>query len=336
MNKQDLKMGNFSILLCHPSKWVIDEMVATISGCKQGARILESADLTEAYNCVEHQEPDFVVVGAALASQPEFELFCALLHQTGVGCIVWDAANSHTETLGPRNIQHYRANSPPKNLCAMLSRTPDVVSNKVPTDVTPQEKAAFDPKRIIVIGASTGGVDALTKVLGHFSAYCPPTLIVQHTGGRFAPSLIRLLDRATSAVVRPAEENLALERGHIYLSSSDAVHMRLSDTARRTIVLEASNPVSGHRPSVDVLFHSAVQHARHVNAALLTGMGQDGARGLKALRDAGAHTIVQDKETSVVYGMPRVAAQMCAAIEQLPLEKIGPALLGQHNARAPA
>jgi two-component system chemotaxis response regulator CheB len=186
---------------------------------------------------------------------------------------------------------------------------------------------AYDPRQVVLIGASTGGVDALAKILCHFHKLTPPALIVQHTGGRFVKSLIRLLDGATAAAVEPAVHDAPIRNGTVYFAPCDTLHLGISQKCGRKIALTSADPVSGHRPSVDVLFGSAVPHAHKITAALLTGMGQDGARGLKALRNAGAHTIAQDQATSVVYGMPRIAVEMGAAKEQLSLEQIGPALL---------
>ena len=178
-----------------------------------------------------------------------------------------------------------------------------------------------------MIGASTGGVDALAKTLCHFNETSPPTLIVQHTGGQFLNSLIRLFDGMTNASVQSADHDTVLKRGNIYFSPSDKYHLSLSAENSRIIALVATDAVSDHRPSIDMMFQSAVAHASHITAALLTGMGQDGARGLKALRGAGAHAITQDQATSIVYGMPRIATEIGVAVEQLPIEQIGPALL---------
>jgi two-component system chemotaxis response regulator CheB len=99
------------------------------------------------------------------------------------------------------------------------------------------------------------------------------------------------------------------------------------------IDFDPTGPVSGHQPSVDVLFRSATKYADRVIAALLTGMGRDGADGLKALRNAGASTVVQDEATSVVYGMPRAAVEIGAAEKVLPVQKIGEMLIGESKKR---
>jgi two-component system chemotaxis response regulator CheB len=181
--------------------------------------------------------------------------------------------------------------------------------------------------QIILMGASTGGVDALLQILRHFTPSCPPTLIVQHTGRQFAQSLTRLLDGATQANVVAAQDGEPLERGCVYLSPSTEHHLCLARNQPFRIVLCQDSPRMGHRPSVDALFESAVPHAANVTAAILTGMGKDGAQGMCSLRQAGAQTIGQDESTSIVYGMPRVAHALGGVGRALPIVEIGPALL---------
>ena len=185
-----------------------------------------------------------------------------------------------------------------------------------------------------MLGASTGGVDALLNVIKMFTPDCPPTFVVQHTGGQFSRSLIRLLNGGTTAKVCCARDGSPIQRGHIYLAPDDTCHLQLGRGELPNIRLAKTDPVSGHRPSIDQLFHSAVYLAPFVTAALLTGMGRDGAAGITALRHAGATTIGQDQATSVVYGMPRMAAELGGIMRQLPIDQIGPALLQSSQTRS--
>ncbi|WP_238110702.1 CheB methylesterase domain-containing protein [Yoonia sp. I 8.24] len=182
-------------------------------------------------------------------------------------------------------------------------------------------------QNFILLGSSTGGVDALIQILRHFGSDCPPTLIVQHTGNQFAQSLIRLLDGATRAKVVAAQDGAMLERGLVYLSPSTEQHLCLAENLPLRIALNKNPPRTSHRPSVDALFESAVPHAANATAAILTGMGKDGAQGLLSLRQAGAQTVGQDESTSIVYGMPRVAHALGGVARALPITEIGPALL---------
>lgn len=183
--------------------------------------------------------------------------------------------------------------------------------------------------RAIVIGASTGGVEALYTVLAAMPADCPPIFVVQHMRPDFMSGFADGLDRACTAQVILARDREVARAGQIYIAPAGALHLTLTLTGQGPISMRLIEgpPVQGHRPSVDRLFHSAAVLARPPAAALLTGMGRDGAEGLLAIRMAGGPTFAQDAATSVVYGMPRVAAELGAANKILPLSRIAFALL---------
>ncbi len=168
---------------------------------------------------------------------------------------------------------------------------------------------------LLAIGASTGGVEALSNVLRTFPEDCPPTVIVQHINGQFAPAMASRLDNVCAAKVVLAEPDLPIRRGHIYIAPGNDRHFTVRGGAGGiSCRMRPGDPVSGHRPSIDALFHSVAEAlpGRSVGV-LLTGMGQDGARGLLAMRNARCSTIAQDQETCVVYGMPRAAVELGAA-----------------------
>ncbi|MDE1915776.1 MAG: chemotaxis response regulator protein-glutamate methylesterase [Sphingomonadales bacterium] len=177
--------------------------------------------------------------------------------------------------------------------------------------------------RLIAIGSSTGGVEALQVLLGSFPEDCPPAMIVQHVDARFAPAIARTLDAACPARVVLGEPDMPLRRGHVYLAPGDDRHMMVAGNNNLYVKLRPGEPVSGHRPSVDALFHSAA-HVVGADAVgiLLTGMGADGAKGLLAMAQAGAHTIAQDEATCTVFGMPRVAISLGAANVVAPIDRI--------------
>lgn len=186
--------------------------------------------------------------------------------------------------------------------------------------------------RLVAIGASTGGVEALLAVISRFPANCPPTVITQHMPAAFTRSFAERLNRSTAAKVEEATDGAPLDIGRIYLAPGGATHLEVMGGAGLRCRLIDGDPVNGHRPSVDVLFHSVakVVGAKAVGA-ILTGMGRDGAKGLLAMRQAGATTIAQDEGSSVVYGMPKVAMEIGAAQKQLSLERIGGAILSSCN-----
>lgn len=203
-----------------------------------------------------------------------------------------------------------------------------IADRKLTPAVQPLARVASTPGRVILIGSSTGGVDALLNVLSVFPENCPPTLIVQHTGIGFGHSLVGLLNRQCAAEVRLADGDIQMRPGLIVVGAGISAHLVLRDASRLIAGLDEGPAISGHRPSVDRLFHSAVNIGPHVSAAILTGMGRDGADGLRALRSAGARTLAQDEASCVVYGMPRAAVELGAADAVLPLGRIGAALVG--------
>ncbi|MBF0861052.1 chemotaxis response regulator protein-glutamate methylesterase [Gluconobacter kanchanaburiensis] len=191
---------------------------------------------------------------------------------------------------------------------------------------------------VIGIGASTGGVEALTDVLEHFSESCPATVIVQHMPKQFSESFARRLNRIVRPEVRLAEEGDILRPGTVYVASGGERHLRVRAGARQgeyVCQLVAGPPVNGHRPSVDELFYSLAKTVgKHAVGVILTGMECDGAQGLLAMRHAGALTIGQDRASSVIYGMPRAAFELGAVEQQLPLTEIGQAILNRCERRS--
>jgi two-component system chemotaxis response regulator CheB len=189
--------------------------------------------------------------------------------------------------------------------------------------------------RLLAIGSSTGGVEALLTILASFPANCPPTVITQHMPGTFTSSFAKRLDRSCAANVTEAVDGARLAIGQIYLAPGGVAHLEVVGSAGAwRCRLREGETVSGHRPSVDVLFSSiaAAAGARSVGM-ILTGMGRDGARGLLAMRAAGAATFGQDEATSVVYGMPKAAFEDGAVATQLPLQNAAAAMLSACTAK---
>lgn len=204
------------------------------------------------------------------------------------------------------------------------------------SDRAPNHAAGGDFKpdgRIVAIGSSTGGVEALLSVLSAFPANCPPTVITQHMPGTFTRSFAERLNRVCAANVEEASEGAQLRAGQIYLAPGGDSHLQIVGSMQLRCRLVAEAPVNGHRPSVDVLFDSVARTVGRASVGvILTGMGRDGAKGLLSMRNAGASTIGQNEQTSVVYGMPKVAFEAGAVECQLPLERIGAEIINRCNA----
>lgn len=186
--------------------------------------------------------------------------------------------------------------------------------------------------RIACIGASTGGTEALRVVLESLPADAPGTVIVQHMPEKFTAAFARRLNGLCAVEVKEAETGDMVEQGRVLIAPGNH-HMILNRIGSHySVEIKDGPPVCRHRPSVDVLFRSAAQMAgSNAIGVLLTGMGDDGARGLLEMRTAGATTIAQDEDTSVVFGMPKEAIQRGAAERVLPLEKIAGEILSWYQ-----
>lgn len=198
---------------------------------------------------------------------------------------------------------------------------------------TPQAGELFVPNdKIVAIGSSTGGVEALLTIVEQLPANCAPTVITQHMPATFTKSFAERLNRACAAIVTEARDGDPLLPGRVYVAPGGDYHLEIEGKAQLRCKVSHGDPVSGHCPSVDVLFSSVARNAKQRGVGvILTGMGRDGAQGLKAMRDAGARTLGQDESTCVVYGMPRAAHDLGAVERQLPLEKLGPAIRNLTN-----
>lgn len=177
--------------------------------------------------------------------------------------------------------------------------------------------------QIIAIGASTGGPEAIRQLLQGLPAVSPPVVIVQHMPPVFTRSFAERLDRLCALSVKEAEDGDVLKQGHAYVAPGD-YHLEVTLSQSRYVArVVQSEPVNRHRPSADVLFESVARCcASTAVGVILTGMGADGANGIKQMRNSGARTIAQDEESSVVFGMPREAIARGGAEFVLPLAQI--------------
>lgn len=182
-------------------------------------------------------------------------------------------------------------------------------------------------RSLIAIGASTGGPRAVEQVLRGLPVDSPPVVVVQHMPANFTGAFAARLNDQCDLRISEATHGQRVERGEAVVAPGGR-HLSVSQESGRVVVhLSDAPPVNFHRPSVDVLFESVARRfGADVVAVMLTGMGADGAKSMRLVRDAGAHTIGQDEATSVVYGMPKAAAEAGAVIEVQPLQRIADAI----------
>jgi two-component system, chemotaxis family, protein-glutamate methylesterase/glutaminase len=219
----------------------------------------------------------------------------------------------------------------PRRAAAITVRpahTTDAVLAKAPP---PKQLRTTD--RIIAIGASTGGTEAIKEVLMRLPPDTPGVVIAQHIPKAFSGPFAKRMNDCCHVTVYEAEDGQQVLAGHAYIAPGDQHLMVVRDGTRYVCRLDDGVPVNRHKPSVDVLFRSVAQNAgRNAIAVLLTGMGKDGARGMKEMLDAGSRTIAQDEATSVVWGMPGEAVCLGAAQHVLALENVAGKILSLADA----
>jgi two-component system chemotaxis response regulator CheB len=198
-----------------------------------------------------------------------------------------------------------------------------------------RDRPAAFAKKIIAVGASTGGVEALKSLLMDMPPVCPPVLITQHMPPRFTGAFAERLNRECPMTVSEAKHDDIIEPNHVYIAPG-SYHLELVRSGGHyRCCLNDGPTVSGHRPSVDVLFRSVARvSGKAAVGVILTGMGKDGAEGLLEMRNAGATTLGQDEASSLIYGMPRAAFERGAVMRQVPLSHMADAILDASDAEA--
>lgn len=199
----------------------------------------------------------------------------------------------------------------------------------------PGQTMAIDTtERVIVVGASTGGTEALRVFLEALPIDCPGVVIVQHMPEHFTAAFASRLDGICAVSIKEAENNDTVLRGRVLIAPGNR-HLLLKRSGARYYVEVKDGPlVSRHRPSVDVLFRSTARYAgKNAIGVIMTGMGDDGAHGMKEMKDVGAFNIAQDEASCVVFGMPKEAIKIGAVDKTVPLEKIAELVIRAGNGR---
>ncbi|MCG5243543.1 chemotaxis response regulator protein-glutamate methylesterase [Azospirillum doebereinerae] len=182
---------------------------------------------------------------------------------------------------------------------------------------------------VVAMGASTGGVEALREVIATLPANAPGTLVTVHMPSAYTGRFAQRLDALSAMSVKEAEHGDRVLPGHVYIAPGGRHLELVRDGGAYRCRLHEGEKVQGHRPSVDVLFQSVAAAAgRRGIGVILTGMGRDGADGLKRMRDEGARTIGQDERSCVVYGMPRIAKELGGVEREVPLSRVAETVMG--------
>lgn len=199
--------------------------------------------------------------------------------------------------------------------------------NKVTNDEPLTFNANSKSTQLIAIGASTGGTEAIKAVVTQLPDNAPPVVVTQHIPPTFSERFANRLDGCSKVSVCEAKHGQKIKPGHVYIAPGDR-HLKIETKAGSMFcILEDSQEVNRHKPSVDVMFDSLTPIASKVQVVLLTGMGNDGACGMQNLKNAGARTIIQDQHTSLIWGMPGSASKLNAQTDELPIYDIAKSIL---------
>lgn len=327
----------------------------------------EAADAFEARDKIRELKPDVLVMDVVMPKMDGLTFLKQLMEQYPVPCIIMSGTASEASALEagaagflkkPRVPSEYKtfstilgtkiilaAGKPvqktaaskavPKTgvdgLVPVMSSTGAKIGKVMPNIPSRDDIAGLQQRTregyIVALGASTGGTDALECIIKSFPDTMPPVLVVQHMPPVFTKMYSERLDKCCAVHVKEAQDGDRLTEG-VCLIAAGGYHMELKkDTKGYFVKCYQGEKVSGHCPSVDVMFTSVADVAgKKAIGAIMTGMGADGAQGLKKMHDKGAYTIGQNKETCIVYGMPMEAYKLGACSEQQPLENIGKAL----------
>ncbi len=328
---------------------VVRQMIPSLLGDRPGWRITTAADPLIALSKMARERPDVilldlqmprmsgleflrrvmsddpipVVVCSSYAQEGTREAFEALdlgavdliaKPQVGVREFLAESQETLVETL--RAASQARLRRPSNRSGQRAAKSTTAISRPAPAE-------EWDEGALIAIGASTGGPEALRLLLSVLPRNLPPLAIVQHMPPKFTAAFAERLDQDLALAVHEAEEGMVLSAGTVVIAPGGR-HLGIERRGGTYVAhLSDAPPVNRHRPSVDVLFDSVAQAAGRAGiGAILTGMGSDGARGLAAMRSAGAATFAQDEASSVVFGMPREAVALGGVGDVVSLERM--------------
>ncbi|MDJ1158043.1 chemotaxis response regulator protein-glutamate methylesterase [Chelatococcus sp. SYSU_G07232] len=337
--------GDVRVLVVDDSMLMRRLLTGIINNAEGFTVVGAAASAEEGWDAIQETRPDVVTLDLELPGRHGLALLNRLMRQDPLPVLVVSAfggpgADNTIQALelgavdfiekpdaGTNTLEHFM-----ETLLAALRRAAG--SRKTVARVNAAPRPAREARKVtelarghlplVAIGASTGGVPAVQRVLRDLAPYRLPVVVTQHMPPGYTGRFAARLEQVTGLTVREAAGGERLEPGTVYIAPGGNRHMEVVERGSSLSVSLVEGPlVSGHRPSVDVMFHSVARLAHHNSiGVLLTGMGRDGAQGLLAMRKAGSATLIQSEETCVVYGMPKAAFEIGAADHVVPLDEI--------------
>ena len=272
--------------------------------------------------CLENGAVEIIAKPRAATKKDLHEL------ETRIHDVIRSASVARFKGKAGNLVSHKKVKEPVAPYKGSAKLSPDEILP--PPSAKTFSKIPVTPDKVIALGASTGGTDAIRVFLQGMPRNCPGIMIVQHMPEQFTASFARRLNDICPISVKEAESGDAVEPG-VALVAPGSHHMMLRRSSNRyTVEIKGGPLISRHRPSVDILFRSVAANAgKNAFGVILTGMGDDGATCMKEMKDAGSFNVAQDKDSCVVFGMPNEAIKRGAANEVLPLDKIAARILAK-------
>lgn len=327
------------IAIAHPDRLVREALRRALASGSLNL-VWSAADAAELARFQRRDPPELLLLDAALVGAGAHALRdlsspCLVLANDDSAPGVFEALSAGAlGHLVPPRLEADGELSGASRLLGRIQRLQPLLLAPVPAPSPAPRLQARGQCPVIALGASTGGPQALANVLAGLPQGLPAAvLIVQHIDGEFSEGLCEWLGGHSMLPVQLAQRGDLLQPGRVYVAANFG-HLVLLPSQQ--LAYRAAQPADLHVPGIDALFESLAEHAGGGAAALLSGMGSDGARGLLRLRQAGWHTIAQDETSSAVFGMPRAAQELGAAVQVLPLAAIGSALARALPGRRPA
>lgn len=349
--------GTISVFIIDDSA-VVRQVLTQILGADPGIRIAGSApDPIFALQKMQRDWPDVVVLDVEMPrmdgitflrklmqERPTPVVICSTLTEKGADTTLQALSAGAVDIItkpkiglkdflqsGSQHMLQVIRAAARASLAPVRNRQPVSPPERKPVPVTALSQTT---DQVVALGTSTGGTHALEAVLTHMPADCPGIVVVQHMPEKFTAAFAQRLNNLCRCEVREAADGDRVLPGLVLIAPGGR-HMQLRRSGAQYRVSVADGPpVNRHKPSVDVLFRSVASVAgRNALGIIMTGMGDDGALGLLAMRQAGAHTIAQDRDSCVVFGMPREAIEKGAAVEVLPLGAMAAAITGTRIGR---
>lgn len=323
---------------------LIRQMFSEMLSAEPGIEVLDTAcDPLEAREKIKRLNPDVLTLDIEMPKmdgisflekimtlRPMPVIMISTLTQKGADASLrameigaFDTIAKPTESQTRDTLAHLRMELVEKVRAAASANIASRRTNKLEAPRVVSFSPSLGARHLIAIGASTGGVECLKEIFLRLPGNAPPIVIAQHMPERFTATFAERLDRISQVRVSEARDGDRLAPGHAYIAPGN-FHLKIARKGPELVCqLDQGPQVSGHRPSVDVLFHSVAENAGpHAIGVILTGMGKDGAVGLKAMREHGAYTVGQNEASCIVYGMPQAAKKVGAVVTEVALADI--------------